>query len=100
MKGLILALALGSPAGADAADETCRAMAQAASAMMRARQEGVPADKLMAPVDAMVDPEQRRQWRGLVLEALDRPRYQTAQMQERETTEFGNKVYLACMRNG
>lgn len=98
MKGLILALALGSPAHADAADETCRAMAQAASAMMRARQEGVPADKLMAPVDAM-EPAQRRQWRALVLEALDRPRYQTAQMQERETTEFGNKVYLACMRN-
>lgn len=99
MKSILLMLALAAPAAEPEATQAdnCTAMAKTARQLMRARQAGVPAEKLMAPVEKLDEPL-RSGLRQMVLAALASPRWETQERKEREIEEFSTLVYVSCMR--
>lgn len=79
--------------------KACATTAKTARAVMGARQEGVPAEKMMEPVLAMPDTSRAKEFlREMTMQAYERPRFRTPEMQAREIEEFGVQFYMACMR--
>lgn len=98
---LLIAVLLAAPVAAAADDvdkaSVCESRARAARSLMEARQAGVPGDMLMEPVKQTPE-HMRPAAQEMVLRALEHPRFQTRKMQDRAVEEFGNVVYLECMR--
>lgn len=83
----------------DVQAKACAATAKTARSVMGARQEGVPAEKMMEPVLAMPDTSRSKEFlREMTMQAYERPRFHTPEMQAREIEEFGVKFYMTCMR--
>lgn len=75
--------------------ELCDNWGALARTTMDARQAGVPMRKL---IDGMNPGDQSETMTRMIVLAYDSPRYHTDEHQQREITEFENKVYAACLR--
>lgn len=104
---IILGLAAGAPASAGTmGPEDCSAFSTMAESIMRARQVGLPMHEAMAipakigarkagpEIAALVEFAQQ-----LVVIAYEQPGYGSDVMQARAITDFGNQIYLACIKN-
>ena len=83
--------------------EVCASWASLARSIMFARQRGAPIDKAMKVFDDLADDSiadkmNQERKRNLVIFAYDLPRFYSDEMQRRAITDFGNDVYLACIK--
>lgn len=72
--------------------ERCKAVSTLAATVMEARQSGVSLSDVMDGVESGGLSEQ------MAMEAYDRPRFSTPEMQEETINEFGNNWYLRCAK--
>lgn len=72
--------------------DLCKAYASLARAIMRGRQDGGPLD------GAMEVAKDSPQAQTLLVAAYELPRYSTPERQQRQVEDFGNDVYLACLK--
>ena len=98
---------------AEANASVCETLKPAAAATMHARQVGAPASDLLENVDefsakygnvsqfATREPlaELDRVLRELIVEAYERPRYETRSLQQRAANDFGEEKYRLCVKD-
>lgn len=101
MRVILLGLAMfATPAWAMSPEQAdaCAQTAKTARAVMGARQEGVPAEKMMGPVLAMPEESKAKPLlRRMTLDAYAATRWHSHEAQQRAVEDFGNEWYMACM---
>ena len=92
MKKLILAATAALMMTAAHADPICATLGELARTVMGSRQLGVPLSQLMEIVkDTKVE-------RRIVLEAYERPRFQSESLRQSSIEDFGNEWETTCYR--
>lgn len=100
MRGLLLVLtiALSSPAWGQEHAGACAQIAKNARTVMGARQDGVPAEKMMEPVLAMPEESKAKPiLRRMTLDAYGQTRWHSEESKQRAVEDFGNEWYMVCM---
>lgn len=77
--------------------DLCESIESMASSIMEARQAGVPASKLVGIINQDMSKELAELGISIVKAAYSKPHYSTESYQQRETTDFANEWYLACL---
>lgn len=92
--------AVSATAIASEGDDLCMALAGAAGTTMEARQEGIPASKLLALVKPYEDEDEGVGvlLRGIILQAYDSPRFNTEKYRQEAITEFQNETLVNCLK--
>ena len=85
----ILALGLSVPA---LAEDKCKHLEDLAEAVMDARQQGVPASKMMGLVDG------NKLVRAVVLDSFETSVYSSDSVSQRAIREFRDKWYIWCVK--
>ncbi len=82
---------------AQGSDDLCSTISEFAGAIMKARQAGVPASRLVRIAE-----ENDEGSDSLTVEMIERafeaPRYSTQEFQQQETEEFSSMYYLECYK--
>lgn len=76
--------------------ERCKILSEIASLIMKGRQEGVPASKIMGNLPEKKSFQEISEI--LVIYAYDYPKYQTAEEKEQIINEFSETIYLECIK--
>lgn len=78
--------------------DICPTVETLARTIMEGRQVGVPMTKMMEVADNQGDNPMGRLIRALIVAAFEKPRYMTAEIQQREVDDFANEAALECYR--
>jgi len=76
--------------------QMCDMGTKVASAVMNARQQGVPIEELYEDLNGL-DTRVRGLFEGIIKAAYEAPIIQSEQLSERATLEFTNEFFKACM---
>ncbi|TIT01690.1 MAG: hypothetical protein E5W72_00195 [Mesorhizobium sp.] len=80
--------------------EACQMMGRFAEETMKARQHGIPLQKVL-DIAAKSDVEiMRKALRAMAIEAWNQSRYGTEEMQDRAIGEFRDQVQVTCLQQG
>lgn len=74
---------------------TCEVIAEKAKSIMEVRQVGAPMQEVM---DAVKDSAIKSLYFELVIQAYERPRYQSDEFRRRAVVDFQNEWYLSCVK--
>jgi len=99
MKKTILAIILASfvtPSYADAKDELCPVIANIATSIMTAHQNGVPLSTMMFLINQEPDGVAKDLTISLILSAYSTPLYNNESIKNQAITAFGNGAATAC----
>lgn len=94
----LAALLVVDPVFAATQEEACAQTARTARALMKARQNGLEAEKAMAPVLKMQDSPSKTALHAMVLAAYETQRWSSEAMRQRAVEDFGNEQYMACLK--
>lgn len=94
---MLVALSIAFVSVSASADDLCTKTAQAARAIMKARQDGVPIDVMMGAAEKQKNGLDALT-KQLVLSAYEVDRRFSSGSKEREVVEFGNQAYLICTK--
>lgn len=100
--GIILAVSMLSSAYAESTNNFCKQQSTLAMQIMHSRQIGVPITKLLevfAKDFNNDDVKDLAKLGSILVEwAYSKPRFMSKENQEMAITEFGNEVYLGCLK--
>ncbi len=71
--------------------ETCKSIASFAETAIESHHRGMPLSSVLELTDSQLLSD-------IVMDAYSKPRYSTAEVQDRARAEFRDKYYLECMR--
>lgn len=93
MKSIITAAIIAMATSAQAQEDPCPAFGGLAETMMIARQSGLPMSQMMELAG------EEDIFRRMVIDAYDRPRYGTEEIQRLEIQDFRNEIEMDCYRS-
>lgn len=76
----------------------CKSTAGAANAIMSSRQRGVSMTEMMDKVVHPAEPAIKDIVKAFVIEAYNRPRYETPEYQRKSVLDFENYAHLTCIK--
>ena len=76
----------------------CKSTAGAAKAIMTNRQRGVAMTEMMDKVVSPAEPAIKDIVKAFVIDAYNRPRYDTPEYQQKSVLDFENHAYLTCIK--
>ena len=76
----------------------CKSTAGAARAIMTNRQRGVAMTEMMDKVVRPAEPAIKDIVKAFVIDAYNRPRYDTPEYQQKSVLDFENHAYLTCIK--
>ena len=77
----------------------CSIIGRTAEAVMEARQSNVPMEKMIKVAEESDDLTAGNFIKALVIEAYDRPIYNTLENQKKAVTNFKNQFLVECYKN-
>ena len=94
---LLICCGLAAPAAAQDMTETCAHAADIAAAIMKGRQNGVPAAKMVKTIAPLFPPQSQRLGKDMILSAYQKPRYNGPDYIDRAVSDFSDSVFVSCM---
>lgn len=76
----------------------CKSTAGAANAIMSSRQRGVAMTEMMDKVVRPAEPAIKEIVKAFVIDAYNRPRYDSPEYQQKSVLDFENHAYLTCIK--
>lgn len=76
----------------------CKSTAGGAKSIMTSRQRGVSMVDMMDKVVGPADPAIKEIIKAFVIDAYNKPRYDTPEVQQKEILDFENAAYLTCVK--
>jgi hypothetical protein len=79
------------------ADEVCESLRKVAEQIMKNRQIGVPINEMIEVADNN-HPKVKEILKALIIDAYGSPKFNTPKVINEAVNEFGNKVYVDCVK--
>lgn len=76
----------------------CKSTASAANAIMSSRQRGVAMTEMMDKVVGLAEPAIKDIVKAFVIDAYNRPRFDSSEYQQKAILDFENYAYLTCVK--
>lgn len=97
---LLMLTFLAGNALADDTETGCHELGEMSKSVMLARQAGVPISKVLDTAKRnSPDPVVLQLLKAIIIEAYEKPRFDTEAIKERVISEFGNSVEVACLKS-